>query len=420
VAEKWEAADPAEADALCAQIAAHYERALLPARAIPHYARAAEVMRRRFAETEAIAYFNKALRLLESLPVSAERDHTELDLLLALGLSLAATQGYASEETGRVYTRARLLCEMSRQSSFGVLAGSWTFHTVRAEIEISRDIGRRYLELAESAGDPIHRAAGHFCLASSTFHLGSIRESLRHTHAGLEQESLSDRSRSLFEFGPELGIFCRSYLVHCTWLLGEPGQALEYSGQNVARAEEIAHPFSLALALAYEAMLRHFRGEPEAARDRAEEVAALCLKHGFRYYLAWTPILAGWAAVRLGDPGGGLAEMLRGFADLRATGAGIRAPYYLGLIAEAYGESGDVERGLEHLAEALALGERTSEAWLRPELYRIQGDLLRRAGRTGEAGICYRNAVRLAREMGARAWEERAQIRLQRTNASAR
>jgi predicted ATPase len=165
-------------------------------------------------------------------------------------------------------------------------------------------------------------------------------------------------------------------------------------------------------------MLRHFRGEPEATRDRAHEVAALCGKHGFRYYLSWTPILAGWAAVRLGDREAGLAEMLRGFSDLRATGAGIRAPYYHGLIAEAYGESGDVEHGLAHLSEALALGEKTSEAWLRPELYRIQGDLLSRAGRRDEADICYRNAVRLAREMGARAWEERAQARLQRTNAS--
>jgi DNA-binding SARP family transcriptional activator/predicted ATPase len=414
VAESLEGADPSEADALCGQIAAHYERALLPTRAIPHYARAAQVVRARFAESEAIAYLNKALRLVDSLPPSAERDRTELDLLLALGLSLATTQGYASEETGRVYTRARLLCEMSRQEerAFAVLAGSWIFHIVRAEIEISRDIAQRYLALAESAGDPILVAAGHFSLASSTFHLGSVREALDHIRAGLEQECRSERARSFFDFGPDLGTFSRSYLVHCTWMLGDSEEALEYSRQNVARAEEIAHPFSLALALAYAAMLHHFRDEPEAARDRAEEAAALCRKHGFRYYLSWTPILAGWAATRLGDREAGLAEMLRGFADLRATGAGIRAPYYLGLIAEACGEAGDVERGLAHLADALALGERTSEAWVRPELQRIQGDLLRRAGRTEEAGTCYRNAVRLARQMGARPWEQRAQSRV--------
>jgi DNA-binding SARP family transcriptional activator/predicted ATPase len=414
VAEALETSDPSEADALSSQIAAHYERAILPARAIPHYARAAQVMRRRFAESEAIAYLGKALRLLESIPQSPDRDRTELDLLLALGLSLAATQGYASEETGRVYTRARLLCELSRQTerSFGVLAGSWTFHIVRAEIEISRDIAQRYLALAESAGDPVHRAAGHFCLASSTFHLGGIPDALHHIEAGLEEEAHSAPRQGYFDFGPELGVFCRSYLVHCTWLLGRPDEALEYSCQNVARAEELGHPFSLALALAYEAMLRHFRDEPEAARDRAEEVGALCRKHGFRYYLSWTPILAGWAAARLGDREAGLAEMLRGFADLRATGAGIRAPYYLGLIAEACGEIGNVERGLTHLAEALALGERTNEAWLRPELHRIQGDLLRLAGHPREAETSYRNAVRLARQMGAQSWEHRAQSRL--------
>jgi DNA-binding SARP family transcriptional activator/predicted ATPase len=421
VAEALETSDPSEADALSSQVAAHYERALLPARAIPHYARAAAVVRARFAESEAISYLGKALRLLESLPPSPDRDRTELDLLLALGLSLAATQGYGSEETGRVYTRARLLCELSRQTdrSFGVLAGSWTFHIVRAEIEISRDIARRYLALAESAGDPVLLAAGHLCLASSSFHLGAIREALDHLETSLEHESRSERGHGYFDFGPELGTFCRSYLGHCTWMLGDPDRALEYSRQNVARAEDLGHPFSLALALAYEAMLYHFRDEPEAARGRAEEAAALCRKYGFRYYLSWTPILAGWAAGRLGDREAGLNEMLRGFADLRATGAGIRAPYYLGLIAEACGEIGDVDRGLTHLAEALDLGERTNEAWLRPELHRIHGDLLRRAGRRAEAEACYRNAIRLARQMGAKSWEHRAQSRLEAKVAQA-
>jgi DNA-binding SARP family transcriptional activator/tetratricopeptide (TPR) repeat protein len=418
VAEALEAADPSEADALCGQVAAHFERALLPSRAIPHYARAAEVVRRRFAENEAIANLNKALRLLESLPPSAGRDRTELDLLLSLGLSLAATQGYASEETGRVYTRARLLCEISRQSNCRVLAGSWSFHAVRAELEISRDIAQRYLALAEESADPMLLAAGHLSLGSSTFHLGSIRESLAHIQASLDFESRSERSGSFFDFGPELGTFCRSYLVHCTWMLGDPDQALAYSREDVARAEKLAHPFSLALALAYTAMLHHFRDEPQATLLRAGEVGALCSKHGFRYYLAWTPILAGWAAARLGDREAGLAEMLRGFSDLRATGAGLRAPYYLGLIAEAYGEAGDVDRGLAHLSEALALGERTNEAWVRPELQRIEGDLLRRAGRSREADVCYRNAVRLARQMGARPWEQRAESRLHPRSAA--
>ena len=187
---------------------------------------------------------------------------------------------------------------------------------------------------------------------------------------------------------------------------------MEQSRETVARAESISHPFSLALALAYSAMLHYFRDVPEPAQERAEAAGAVCRRYGFRYYLAWTPILAGWARVRLGDGQAGLAEMLRGFSELRATGAALRAPLYLGLIAQASGVLGDVESGLRYLEQALSLGETTGEKWTQPELLRIQGDLLRQQGQRTQAAVCYRNAIELAKQIGARSWELRAEASL--------
>lgn len=160
-------------------------------------------------------------------------------------------------------------------------------------------------------------------------------------------------------------------------------------------------------------MLHQFRDEPEGAQARAEAAAALCRKYGFRYYLSWTPIVMGWASARMGDRERGLEQMLSGFASLRATGAGLRAPYYLGLIAQVAGWCGDVQAGLGHLKEAQELGERSHENWVRPELRRIHGDLLLQSGQVRQAETSYVTAARLARQMGSKAWEVRAEASLE-------
>ena len=419
VAESMETTEPSEADAVCSQLASHCELAGLPHRAIYWYQRAASVVQRRFANAEAMAYLSKALRLLESLPISADRDRLELDLLLALGLSLSAAHGYASEEAGKVYARARTLSEITGGGSlsFGVLAGSWSFHAVRAELPAGRAISERYLALARQEGDPMLLAAGHFCLGACAFHMGALQQAREHLESASRHEGDSAGSRRLLDLGPELGVFYRSYVSHLLWLMGDAEGALEQSRQTVARAESISHPFSLALALAYSAMLHYFRDEPEATEERAEAAGAVCRRYGFRYYLAWTPILAGWARARQGDRQAGLAAMLQGLDELRATGARLRAPLYLGLIAQASGLLGGVDAGLRYLEEAISLGETSGEKWLRPELQRIQGDLLRQQGERTQAAVCYRNAIELANQMGARSWELRAETSLAELSA---
>ena len=414
VAESMETSEPSEADAVCGQMASHCELAGLPHRAIHWYRRAANVVQRRFANAEAMEYLSKALRLLESLPISADRDRLELDLLLALGLSLSAAKGYASEEAGKVYARARTLSEITGGSSlsFGVLAGSWAFHAVRAELAAGRAISERYLALARQEGDPMRLAAGHFCLGVRAFHMGALQEAREHLESARQHEADAEGSRRFLDLGPELGVFYRSYLSHLLWLTGDAEGALEQSRETVARAESISHPFSLALALAYSAMLHYFRDEPEATEERAEAAGAVCRRYGFRYYLAWTPILAGWARVRLGDRQAGLDGMLQGFNELRATGAALRAPLYLGLIAQASGAIEDVAAGLRYLEQAMSLGETSGEKWPQPELQRIQGDLLRQEGQRTQAAVCYRNAIELAKRMGARSWERRAETSL--------
>ena len=67
--------------------------------------------------------------------------------------------------------------------------------------------------------------------------------------------------------------------------------------------------------------------------------------------------------------------MRQGLTAYRATGAEVWQPYFLALLAEAYGERGQAEEGLRVLAEALALIDKTEERFYEAELYRLKGKL---------------------------------------------
>ena len=416
IAEELETLHSADAGSESALIAWHYEQAGAVTEAISHYHDAAKVVLRRYADREAINYLSKALSLLEGVPAGTERDRIELALLISLGSSLITTQGYGSAEVGRVYTQARLLCEVTSESDASylkVLSGSYLFHAVRAELASAQEIAARYLSLAHRGQDPQLSAAGEFLLGGVLVNISPM-QARDHLRAALAFCDNTPNYRLLFDFGPELRVFARAHLSLAQWLLGFPDQAMEENRRNIAIAEKLSHPFSVALALAYSAIQHQYRREPDAAAELAEAAAEVCHKNGFRYYLSWTPIVRGWARARKGALAEGLAEMREGFAAVKATGAMIRGPYYLALMAETCREMGELDEGWKCVTEAFALGQRSKEMWFKPDLECIKGDILLDRGDRTEAEACYREAFRMARELATPIYELRAAMRLAR------
>jgi hypothetical protein len=64
--------------------------------------------------------------------------------------------------------------------------------------------------------------------------------------------------------------------------------------------------------------------------------------------------LHGWALAMQGQGEAGLAAMRQGLAADLATGSTLYQPYYLGLLAGAYGACGHPEEGLTALAQEYA------------------------------------------------------------------
>jgi DNA-binding SARP family transcriptional activator len=363
----------AESDAESALVAEHFERGGQPWEAVPHLERAAAVARHRYAEREAIGFLERALALLGEVAAGQDRDRTELRLLASLGQALMATRGYGAPEVGRALTRARAICDTYEGDPlrFTVLSASFLHHVVRADLDVAHPIATACMDLGVKCGDADMSDGGGFALGSTLFHLGDTAAADGHFGVVVGRAESEVRRRSAYDFGLDLGVFCRAYRSHTRWLLGDAEGARASIRDAIARAEALSHPFSLAVALAYDAMLQQFRGEPELTWRQADAAAELCQKHGFLYYLSWMPILRGWARARSGSVAEGLAEMREGYASFRATGAQLRSPYYLALIAAAALEFGSADEALRLVEEGRATAQRTGERWQDAELTRL-------------------------------------------------
>jgi predicted ATPase len=339
-------------------------------------------------------------------------------LLIAMGASLLAVKGYAAAEVRETYTYAQQLCQRLEDpyQLFPVLRGLWYYYFGRAELQTAPELGEQLLTLAQQVQDAGMLVAAHRALGTALFFLGTVASAHTHFMQGVALYDPPQHRTSTFLYGEDAGVMCHSYTAWTLWSLGYPDQGLTRSHEAVTLARELAHPFSLDFAFVAAAMFHQFRREGRVAQERAEAAISLSKDQRFSLWMAIGSIIRGWALAQQGQARAGIAQIHQGLTDWRATGAELVQPYFLALLAEAYGIMGQPEAGLPVLTEALALVETTGERWYEPELYRLKGELLlqQASDNQTEAESSFHHALAIARNQQAKSLELRAATSLAR------
>jgi adenylate cyclase len=340
----------------------------------------------------------------------------ELDLLVTLGPTLVTTEGYSAAEVGQTYRRALDLSKrLDDRNIFAILSGAWVFHAVRGDLEQARKFSLEFMQAAEREPTPGLMLAGNFVMGCTLFHLGQLEASLDHMTAAQRAHSGPSESVLALFAGPDIGVFCRSYMAHLSWLREEGTSGESHITEAIAAAKRMRHPFSQAIALDYSAMLHVFQGDGRGALERGREAVELCSRHGFSYYLAVANILTGWAAAAEADVANGLAQLREGLEAMRRLGAELRMPYYFALLAETFGRAGQVGEALASLSTGFAFASKNGEEWATAELHRVQGDLLGVQRKLDSSRTSYQRGLEAARRSGSRAFERRLSILLNET-----
>lgn len=330
------------------------------------------------------------------------------------------TKGWGAPDVERTYRRARELCrDMAEPSQlFTVLWGLWLFHHVSGQFRPAKNLADEILALAERQSEPGLLLQAHHAAWTTDYFFGDLPSCRAHAEQGIALYDIDEHRAHASSYGRhDAGVCCRETLATALWLLGYPDQALQKNHDAVGLAQELSHPFSLVIALHGLAEIHQHRGEPRFTQERAEAMIAVCTEHDFSpEYLAVATIRRGWAVAAKGRPEEGIADVQQGLTALRATGAKRSRPYYLAVLAEVYGQTGQADQGLNALAEALELIEKTDERWWESEVHRLKGELLlsHPAQDTVVAEECFYRAITVAKRQSAKSLELRAAMSLAR------
>ncbi len=254
----------------------------------------------------------------------------------------------------------------------------------------------------------------NYAVGMTFFHLGNLASALEHFDRGI---SLYDiRKRHFPRALQDPGVACLCYKALTLWILGYPDQALKTSQEAVNLADKLSHPFSMVYALDMGALVHQFCGKVQETYELAEAANALCTEHRIPYWLAWGPILSGWALTAKGQKEEGIKRIREGLAVYSATQAEIARPMFLALLAESCRKGRQVEDGLSVVNEALVGVHRTEDCFGEPELHRLKGELLSAMSPDNhtEVEVCFQKAFEVSRRQNAKSFELRAAMSLSR------
>jgi DNA-binding SARP family transcriptional activator/predicted ATPase len=403
--------------AIAGQLAWHYQEAGMAAKAVGYLRQAGERALRLSANEEAIAHFNKAVALLQTLPETPERLEQELSLQLKLTVPLEATKGYTAPETSRAYARAYELCQQIGETPqlLPALLSLGVFYYARGEGRKSLELTERSLGLAQQMEAPLMVATARWLLGVYLLNMGELEPALAHLEHMIAFYEPKEHASLRFTMAQDPGVSALAWAAQTLWLLGYPDQALGRSQEALALAHEIDHPFTLGFALGMAGAFFHqMRREDRMAREQNEMMLKLSMEEGFPLFVAGGTILQGWALAIAGQAQAGITEIQRGLDTLQAMDTKLQRSHSLALLAEAQASTGQVEEGLSTLAEALALVGETGERYYEAEIHRLVGELLLMQGNEAEAETSFQYAIEVARRQQARSWELRATTSLAR------
>jgi class 3 adenylate cyclase/predicted ATPase len=410
VAQVLETLLPDVAEAHPELLAHHCTEADMLEKAVSYWGRAGQQAIARSTMAEAVARLRKALELLPRLSESPARWQQELDLQTALGTALTATEGYTVPETGRVYDRARALCERlgDTRSLVRIAIGQSIYHLMRAEMDAALGVGENLLRRAEREDSLKAQLAAHRLVGITVLYTGRLRQAHWHLEAAASLLDRAGEGAVRLAGGKDALVAVPTYRAILLMILGHHDQARAQITRGLAEAERSARPhrlaFALAMALWFHEMLKEDASHLLTALDR------LVAEQGFPYWTGYALVYRGLALARGGVIQEGLAFVREGVALHAAAGAAWSIPSSLGMAAEL----AEADEGLALVDGALVQVECTGVRWFVAELHRIRGVLLAAGGDTAGAEAQLTEAIGIARDQGAKHWELRAATSLAR------
>jgi DNA-binding winged helix-turn-helix (wHTH) protein len=413
IAERLEAGHAPRTEEIATELAAHFDRAQMPAKAARYHIAAGDRAGHSYGLLEAVAHYERACALVTSLRESRERDLLELRAELPLGWRLFQRDG-STDAAVPLLERCRDLAASAGEKAdlAEALIRLEYACMLRGEMGKAREHARAAAPLLDHVPDAL-RTLGQDLEAITVLIQGNLRGALdrfdsrgilRPTNGQSAAESKGTR------------LMAMAHGAFALWLVGKPDDALDLARRGYGAAEALDDPWERAALLGEWAVLHALRREPAQARELANRSLELAERGAFGVWRHRVDLVLRWAEAELAPAvAKERAEELLS-KPWKSVSLGRTLPVLL--FAATCVQLGRTDSALRVVSEALGSLEKSEERWLEPELHRLRGEIV--ASRDVlEARRSFATAIELARSHGATSLELRATLSLHKVVSGA-
>jgi class 3 adenylate cyclase/tetratricopeptide (TPR) repeat protein len=394
-------------------LAHHWTEAGETESAITQWSKAGKAAEGRNAFQEAQQSYQLALMQLNLLPESPERDGRELRLRQSLYFMLFLTRGWAAPETVAAAERLGMLAE--KRGDLRKLIGSMVRRCGQAffagELRMAAALADQALELAQRERSSTLLAYAHYLQVLIRKNRGDLANAEKYLAAGLQffDDPVFGRDAA----AGRIDVFAEG--AYCAWVAGRVNVARDRI-TTAAAAVNPTSPYDRSFADMSAAWLHTLIRENEEAEVVAARALELCEKHKITSLAAVSRCLLGHARAQLGRSADGIELIRRGITELLDTRSRNVLSFCTTWLAVAQQCAGELDDAVETAEKAL---EVTPEVlFYRPEALRVRGQLRLAKGQAELAEADFRDSIRVAKSMGAKAYELRTAMSWARLLAS--
>jgi tetratricopeptide (TPR) repeat protein len=356
-----------------------------------------------------VVHLEQALRALQHLPESRERQEQAVDIRIELAGPLVQLGDLAQQEH---YLREAetLVAELKDQRRNG-LVSTWLTHQfwIRGDQDRALEYGQRALAAGPVLGDTHAQTVTTFFLGQVYYITGGFRQAIRLFKSGLElldRESKGDWATLLAGALASRAVNGRVWLACSLSELGEFAEAAHIAREAVRIAEAVNHPWSLVHAYYATGLHRFLQGNLGEAILVLERGLQVQLSLNAEIPITFTLIapVVGAAYALAGRPNEGIPLLEKARDVGSSIGAGILQSRRVCWLGEACLLADRVDDAMRLAEQALQLARDHKESPDEARAHRLLGDvaIYRDLPRGDAAEGHYHRSVELARQLGMR------------------
>lgn len=399
-------------------MAYHCETGGLADDALKYYCLSGDAAATRSANREAIHHYEHAIKVLHTLPESAERSRKNLSLLLLVSGCQTSAFGWGHPDVADTHKRIESVYRDVDDPKLlsGALLALITSHNVRAEFDQARQLAADLLSLGESANEPSISYMPESQLGVTAYLQGNYAAAAEHFQH-VEEGYDIDRHLPLTRLtGYDLRVLVRSFSALMRWLQGYPDQAVAAGQRAIETADTVQHFESAVIARCLQAWVLLMRGDASDAIEQAQEAVNISRQRQLQFLEGFGRTMLGLAIAAGGKHADGLEEYRDGCKIMYDAGTRFHSTGILGSGAAASLRAGDSGTAKSALDIALMFQNGSGERFWAPELERLMGEVCLTGDEAdqSEAERQFQDALKTARSQGAKSFELRAAMSLAR------